>query len=207
MTRRHYLSAWWLVAVLSLIIAVLSINQIYQAVTRKPVSVDIRTPTKNEPIDAQRYGGLNATVKSVPPGFEITIVVYDVNSHRYNPSDKLCSIERHDHLKCTDIYLGKDGKLDKAQNFVIEIVGISPDAKKAFDAYNETAVARKYPGPGHPARRNADHRRSGCCAAVLTPSALARDGSVNVTDPVPAFLALISVPFDSLFACQDPRRK
>ncbi|MFI6074205.1 hypothetical protein ACIA5C_21835 [Actinoplanes sp. NPDC051343] len=145
-TRRRYLVAWRLVAALSLVVAVLAAMQVYQGLTRQPVTVEIRTPTENEPVDGQRYGGLEATVNSVPPGFEITIVVYDTNSHRYNPSDKLCDLQRANHLKCTDIYLGKDGTLTKAQNFVIEIVGITADAKKDFEAYNRTAVEQKYPG-------------------------------------------------------------
>ncbi len=83
---------------------------------------------------------------SVPPGFEVTIVVYDPGSHRYNPSDKLCELQQADHLRCTDIYLGKDGPLTKAQSFIIEIVGITTDAEKDFAEYNSTAVARNYPG-------------------------------------------------------------
>ena len=82
-TRRRYLLAWRLVAALSLLLAVLMAVQIHQGITRKPVSVEIRTPTEYEPVDGQKYGGLDATVRSVPPGFEITIVVYDVNSRKY----------------------------------------------------------------------------------------------------------------------------
>jgi hypothetical protein len=125
---------------------VLSTLQIYQSVAQDPVAVKINTPTQNEPVDGQKYAGLDASVDSVPPGFEITIVVYDPRSNRHNPSDKLCPVNGDGKIKCTPIYLGANEKPLKPVEFTIQIVAINENAKKAFKAYNDEAVMNRYPG-------------------------------------------------------------
>ncbi|GAA3613862.1 hypothetical protein GCM10022223_32590 [Kineosporia mesophila] len=135
---------WVLVAFMSLLIAILSARQIYQALNRGPVEARVLTPTAGENIKGNKYAGLEAYIKNIPEGFEPTISVYDPGSKKYNPSDKLCTVRKNGRLDCPVVYIGKDDPF--ASKFTLQIVAIDKQAQGAFSNYNSTAVERHYPG-------------------------------------------------------------
>ena len=135
---------WALVAVMSLLVAILSGRQIYQALSSGPVEATVAAPTAGEPIRGNRYDGLEAYVKNIPEGFKPTISVYDPGSNKYNPSDKFCAIRKKGLLDCPDIYVGKNTRF--VSDFTIQIIAIDRQAQTVFSNYNMTAVKLNYPG-------------------------------------------------------------